>query len=294
LPLTSYVAANDGTNPQGTVSKFEDHLTAQDGDRRGGTMLEDCLFASRPSASTKKPFTLVVSILTHVTIAAVLILIPLFQNHLLPEVPFFEPLRPPTLAAQSVELVPASRPPSGSTAPMPQSSRLLDPVRIPDGIRRLVDEPVPATVGFLPGTGSRGGQPLPFGVDPFAAGPSAGPPLPPPAPPPAPPAPPNPVDRPAAPVRRGGELMQSRLLHSVTPEYPRLAIITRTEGVVQIEAVITREGIIDPARLRVISGHVLLVEAAVEAVKQWRYRPTLLNGEPVEVLTTITLNFTLN
>ena len=255
-------------------------------------MLEDCLFASRPSARRKKPFTLVLSIITHVTIAAVLILIPLFQNHLLPQVPFFEPLRPPTLAAQSVELVPAS--PSGPPAPAAQSSGLVEPVKIPDGIRRLVDEPVAATVGYLPGPPSRRDQRLPFGVDPFDDGLSAGPPLPPPAPPPAPPAPPAPPDEPAAPVRRGGELMQSRLLHSVTPEYPRLAIITRTHGIVQIEAVITREGTIDPARLRVISGHVLLVEAAVEAVKQWRYRPTLLNGEPVEVLTTITLNFTLN
>jgi protein TonB len=275
------------------VSKFEDHPTAQNGDRRGGTMLEDCLFASRPSARTKKPFTLVLSIITHVSIAAVLILIPLFQNHLLPQVPFFEPLRPPTLAAQSVELVPASRPPSDSPAPAPQSNGLVEPIEIPDKIRRLADEPVLANIGYWAIRGPDG-QSLPFASNPVREGPFAGPPLPPPAPPPTPPAPPEPADEPAAPVRRGGDLMQSKLLHSVTPEYPRLAVITGTEGAVLIEAVITHEGTIDPARLRVISGHILLVEAAVEAVKQWRYRPTLLNGEPVEVLTTITVNFTLN
>jgi periplasmic protein TonB len=88
--------------------------------------------------------------------------------------------------------------------------------------------------------------------------------------------------------------MQSSLIHTVKPTYPRLAVVTRTQGTVILEAVITREGTIDPARLRVLEGHTLLTQAAVEAVQQWRYRPTLLNGQPVEILTTITVNFTLN
>jgi protein TonB len=61
-----------------------------------------------------------------------------------------------------------------------------------------------------------------------------------------------------------------------------------------LEAVITREGLIDKSRLRVLDGHQMLRAAAVEAVEQWRYRPTLLNGKPVEILTTITVNFTMN
>jgi protein TonB len=74
-----------------------------------------------------------------------------------------------------------------------------------------------------------------------------------------------------------------------------LAVVTRSQGTVILEAVITREGMIDPARLRVLqSASPLLTPAAIEAVKQWRYRPTLLNGQPVEILTTITINFTLN
>lgn len=255
-------------------------------------MLEDCLFASRPSARSRKPLTLVLSVITHVVIACVLILIPLFQDQLLPQVPALSPLRPPTLAAQSVELVSASRPPSTSSATIPQPTSLFEPIAIPEGIRRLVDEPVSTNPGFLPSRGFGNGPSLPGLGDPFGVE-QAAPPLAPPAKPPAPPAAdPDPV--PTAPVPRGGIVMQSSLLYSVTPEYPRLAVITKVQGAVLIEAVITREGTIDPARLRVISGHVLLVPAAVEAVKQWRYRPTMLNGVPVEVLTTITVNFTLN
>ena len=88
--------------------------------------------------------------------------------------------------------------------------------------------------------------------------------------------------------------MTGRLVHQVQPEYPLLARKTGTQGVVILEAVITRDGMIDPARVRVISGNVLLNEAAINAVKQWRYTPTLLNKEPVEILTTITLRFSFN
>jgi protein TonB len=86
----------------------------------------------------------------------------------------------------------------------------------------------------------------------------------------------------------------SKLIRSVTPVYPRLAVITRVQGSVVLEAVITREGAVDSQRIRVVSGHPMLVPAAVEAVEQWRYKPTILNGEAVEVLATITVNFTLN
>jgi protein TonB len=81
------------------------------------------------------------------------------------------------------------------------------------------------------------------------------------------------------------------LIYQVQPAYPPLAKQTRTQGVVLLEAVIDRDGSIQS--LRVISGHPLLTGAAVEAVKQWRYRPTLLNGEPIEVITTVTVTFTL-
>jgi periplasmic protein TonB len=81
------------------------------------------------------------------------------------------------------------------------------------------------------------------------------------------------------------------LIHNVKPIYPRMAVETHTEGTVLLHAFISREGMIES--LRVVSGHPLLAHAAVEAVRQWRYRPYVLNGEPLEVETQITVNFTL-
>lgn len=84
---------------------------------------------------------------------------------------------------------------------------------------------------------------------------------------------------------------QARLIEHIKPIYPLLAIQTRTQGVVVLHAIIGKDG--EVAELQLISGHPLLVRAAMEAVRQWRYRPTLLNGEPVEVDTTITVTFRL-
>jgi protein TonB len=79
------------------------------------------------------------------------------------------------------------------------------------------------------------------------------------------------------------------LIKQVNPTYPPLARAARVTGVVLLSATISTDGSIKD--LRVISGHTLLQEAAIEAVKQWRYKPTMLNGQPVEVITTITVNF---
>ena len=74
--------------------------------------------------------------------------------------------------------------------------------------------------------------------------------------------------------------------------YPPLAKAARVQGTVKFEAKISKEGTIED--LKVVSGPPLLIQAALDAVKQWLYKPTLLNGEPVEVLTTIDVNFTLS
>ena len=83
----------------------------------------------------------------------------------------------------------------------------------------------------------------------------------------------------------------ARLIYQPKPEYPEIAKMTRTEGVVEFEAVIGKDGTIE--ELKVLRGHPLLVKAALEAVRRWRYQPTLLNGEPIEVVTEITVNFKL-
>lgn len=93
------------------------------------------------------------------------------------------------------------------------------------------------------------------------------------------------------PLKLSESVVQAQLLSKIEPRYPPLAIETRTQGTVRLRAIISRDGRI--TALEVISGHPLLVQAALEAVRQWRYRPTLLNGEPVEVETSITVNFQL-
>jgi protein TonB len=82
------------------------------------------------------------------------------------------------------------------------------------------------------------------------------------------------------------------LIRQVVPSYPPLALAAHVQGVVVLEAIISKEGTIDS--LRVVSGHPLLTSAAIDAVKQWIYRPTLLNGDPMVVLTTVTVNFSFH
>ena len=105
--------------------------------------------------------------------------------------------------------------------------------------------------------------------------------------------PPPPTNKPAAPrlIRQGGDVIAAKAVYQPKPEYPELAKLTRTGGDVVFEAVIGKDGTIED--LKVLKGHPLLVKAALDAVRQWRYQPTLLNGEPVEVMTEITVSFRL-
>lgn len=86
-------------------------------------------------------------------------------------------------------------------------------------------------------------------------------------------------------------MLAGSLVHRVQPEYPYPAKMAHVRGQVVLAAVIGKEGTIE--NLRVIAGHPLLARAAIEAVSRWRYRPYILNGEPVEVETQIMVNFTL-
>ena len=86
--------------------------------------------------------------------------------------------------------------------------------------------------------------------------------------------------------------MEGNLINRVQPLYPPLAKQARIQGQVVLRAVISRSGAIE--NLQVLSGHPMLVQAAMDAVKQWRYRPYSLNGEAVEVETRVTVNFVLS
>ena len=101
---------------------------------------------------------------------------------------------------------------------------------------------------------------------------------------PAPPTPP-------VPVRPGGKIREPRKIVDVPPVYPPVAIAARKEGVVILEALLDEKGHVD--RVKVLRSEPLLDDAAVQAVRRWRYTPTLLNGVPVPVLMTVTVRFSL-
>lgn len=146
---------------------------------------------------------------------------------------------------------------------------------LPDGMleRRIHIRPAPAVVGGVPG-GILAGVPAP--------------------PPPPPPPPRRQEDRPSPPqrIRVGGNVQAANLVKRIAPVYPPLAKQARIQGTVRFTAIIGKDGTVQD--LKLISGHPLLVAAAQEAVKQWQYKPTLLSGEPVEVITQIDVNFTLS
>ena len=96
---------------------------------------------------------------------------------------------------------------------------------------------------------------------------------------------------PPEPVRVGGAIQAPQKVHNVNPRYPSIAQSARVQGVVIIEAVIGPDGAVQDAR--VLRSIPLLDAAALDAVRQWRYSPSVYNGRPVSVLMTITIRFTL-
>jgi len=103
------------------------------------------------------------------------------------------------------------------------------------------------------------------------------------------PPPPKPVT--PARIKQGGNVTAASIINQTKPVYPPLARQARIQGSVVLHAIIDKDGKV--AELQVVSGHPLLVQAALDAVKQWLYKPTLLNGDPVEVDTTITVTFSM-
>jgi protein TonB len=153
---------------------------------------------------------------------------------------------------------------------------IVAPPSIPDHAIQIVDHFAPLApdlsgMGVRGGTGDTRTGVLGFTGDTVAV---------------APPPPPTPTHR-----IRISNLGEGSLIHRVQPAYPPLARQARIQGPVQLRAIITKMGTIEG--LTLISGHAMLSGAAIEAVRQWRYRPYLLNGEPIEVETEITVNFTL-
>lgn len=161
-----------------------------------------------------------------------------------------------------------------------QAGKLVSPKAIPKDIKIIKEEELPPDVmvgvtGGVPG-GVPGGQA--GGVIGGVIGGVVG----------NVPPPPKVLQR----IRQGGNVQAARLINRVQPTYPPLARQARIQGTVRLHAIIAKDGTVQ--QLEVLSGHPLLVQSALDAVRQWRYQPTLLNNEPVEVDTTIDVIFSLN
>ena len=159
----------------------------------------------------------------------------------------------------------------------------MAPREIPKNVQIIVEDPnavLPSQAQSI-STGIPGG--IPGGLGGFGVAP-------PPPPPPPPPVAAVAVNK--EPLRVGGNVQAANLIKKITPVYPALAKSARVQGTVRFQAIIGKDGTIQ--NLQMISGHPMLVASATDAVKQWVYKPTLLNGEPVEVITQIDVNFTLS
>ena len=224
------------------------------------------------------------------TLVAGAVAAPLVFFETLPRLQLRLRVDPPTaVRIVRTEIVRQSRPARvAPRIPLP----FVAPARIPQAIATIIEEPEPLAGA---GPGAESGPYIPGAIPSDAAAQPAwitrAIPKPPPvaaqqtAPPPKPPA--QQITR----IRIGGVVHPPRLIHEVRPSYPPLARQARISGTVKLEAVLSRDGTIQS--LRAVSGHPLLIHAALDAVRQWRYQPTLLNGVPVEVITQITVNFRL-
>jgi protein TonB len=221
-----------------------------------------------------------------VLLVGAMALVPLIYTEALPKAVWMEVLRapsPPPPPPSSVGTQAARRATRGVNA----DEILKAPPSIPSTVAQIHDEPLPppqfpSTFIGVPG-GIYDGQSGAV-LDPVLRNILRN----------ATPQPPPPQTSNATPpmrIRVGGIVSAARLIYQPKPEYPEIAKMTRTEGAVEFEAVIGRDGTIE--ELKVLRGHPLLVKAALEAVRQWRYQPTLLNGKPIEVATEITVNFKL-
>src|SRR5580658_4634648 len=242
-------------------------------------MFEDSLIESGGKLKTKRGRTSAIAFTIEAMIVGVMILIPLIFTEALPKgttmfmlvAPPPPPPPPPPAAAavQHVRVVQTDI----------VNGELRTPTKIPQKIKMIQEDEAPpamasaGVVGGVPGGipgGSMGGvigsvlSSTPT-VAPHIATPQR--------------------------VRVSSGVSSGLLIRRVNPTYPPLARQARIQGVVILQAQISKDGSIE--NLQLVSGHPMLAPAAIEAVKQWKYKPYLLNGEPVEVDTQVQVNFTL-
>lgn len=243
-------------------------------------MFEDSLIESGGRLKTKRGLTTFLSFGFQIALVGVLVLVPLLFTEALPKTQLMTflvappppPPPPPPPAATPIKVV-----------KMIQTDiingQLRTPTKIPEKVQMIKEEEAPPPVSTMAGVvggvpGAAGGQMGGVIGGIINSTPIA-------------------VPKVATPqrVRVSQGVTQGLLLRKIQPAYPPLARQARIQGSVLLQAEISKDGSIQ--NLRLISGHPMLAPAAIEAVKQWKYKPYILNGEPVEVETQITVNFTL-
>ncbi len=233
---------------------------------------------------------LLLSMLIHGLGILLIVILPLMFFRILPGVDLLTIL----IAAP---VPPPAPPPPAPPAPVREDDAVsagrhwistvdIAPPAIPKGVSPPIDEPpaigdIPGFVGISSGV-SRGNGLSAAGLAGNMFGTVTAPALPVP-PPPAP-------KRVAVPV--GGKVQEAKLIRKVPPAYPDLALRARISGDVSLEVTVDEEG--NVTDIKVLSGHPLLIDETVRAVRQWKYSPTLLNSEPVPVMATVTVSFRLN
>jgi protein TonB len=238
-------------------------------------LFEDLIDSDRVAHRTQQSKTLPVSLALHTIAAALIVIVPLLSADQLPDPAsavkafFVEPMAAP--APPPPPPPPAARPANApKIIPKPiLGNQFVAPVEVPEEI--TPEESIDMGEGGAGGV--EGG--VPGGV---VGGVVGG----------LPDAPPPPVQA----VRVGGQIKEPKKLKNVAPVYPDIAKQARVQGVVILECTISPQGKVTD--VKVLRGIPLLDAAAIEAVKQWVYSPTLLNGVPVPVIMTVTVNFRLS
>lgn len=245
-------------------------------------MFDDLVVSGAPGKKGRSRLSMVISAMLQFAILGLLVLYPLIYVEALPKSllttmlvapPPPPPPAPPPPPVQKVIVKPVQR--------IIQQGKMMAPTVIPKDVKMIKEEELPPDVPVYSGAGGvPGGVPggMPGGVMGGIIGGLSNAP-----PPPKPEAPKR--------IRVSTGVQEAKIISRVQPIYPAIARQARIQGTVKLHAIIDKDGTIQS--LEVVSGPPLLIQAAVSAVKQWRYKPTLLSDEPVQVETYIDVIFTL-
>jgi len=242
-------------------------------------MFEDSLVESAGRIRTRRGVTTFLSFALQMLLLGVLVLIPLIYTEALPKAQMMTFIAAPP--------PPPPPPPPPAAAPVKVikvqteviNNQLRAPTKIPDKIKMVKeDEAPPPTMAGVPG-GVPGG--VVGGTMGGVLGGIVSSSLPPPK-----------VAAPQKPLKVSSGVVAGNKISGSNPVYPQIAKTARIQGTVTLQATISKQGTIEG--LHAVSGPPMLYQSAIDAVRQWRYRPYILNGDAVEVETTIMVNFTLN